>query len=466
MATIVNKRVGRRLYLATYSQADPKKFPTRESFAKMLEEEFNRGGGKVKVLHWACSKEAHVEGGFHYHCCLKLSGVKKWSGVSKNIIKNHGIVVSFSDSHDYYASAFHYVTKEDQYFIRSDNHPDLSEVGSPRTKVCTQAYRAKSKRGAESQETLISASKKLRYDDQYGSTIAGTSRSSFVTSPINRKLTNIEVGDYVIKNNIKTVTQMFAAAEKRKVEGQCDLAMYLFTRSEKFLKELIGKAWLLQQANSLLLEDERSRMDLLRDAQKKPCHPQCNWLAAALQVLSFNKIDRTFFAKSIRNLIEHGRGKFRNVMLTGRSNCAKTFMLKPLKEVFKDKVFENPSRDKFGWIGADKAHIMLLQDFRYCKELISWNDLLLLLEGETVKLPSPKNHFVEDIVIKATNSIPIFATSKNRIEFSKFSSDYLIETEMMNSRWNVINFTHVFPQEEQKDIKPCRHCFARLVLEE
>lgn len=466
MATIVNTRVGRRIYLATYSQADSKRFPTRESFGKMLEEEFNRGAGKVKVLHWACSKESHTESGFHYHCCLKLSGVKKWSGVSKNIIKNHGIVVSFSDSHDYYASAFHYVTKEDQYFILSDDHPDLSEVGSPRTKACTQAYRAKRKRVAESQETPTPASKKLRYDDKSGPSKAGTSRSSLLTSPINKKLTNIEVGDYVIKNNIKTITEIFAAAEKRKEEGQCDLAMYLFTRSEKFVKELIGKSWLLKQANSLLLEDEKSRIDMLRDAKNTPCHPQCNWLEAALQVLSFNKIDRTFFTESIRDLIENGRGKFRNIMLTGRSNCAKTFMLKPLKEIFKDKVFENPSRDKFGWIGADKAKIMLLQDFRYCKDLISWNDFLLLLEGETVKLPSPKNHFVEDIVIKATNSIPIFATSKSKIEFSKFSSDYFIETEMMNSRWNVITFTHVFPQEEQKDIKPCGHCFARLVLEE
>jgi hypothetical protein len=45
---------------------------------KMLENKFNAGTSHVKVSHWACCKEPHEENGFHYHCCLKLTGVKKW----------------------------------------------------------------------------------------------------------------------------------------------------------------------------------------------------------------------------------------------------------------------------------------------------------------------------------------------------------------------------------------------------
>jgi hypothetical protein len=44
-----NPRSGRRQYLITYSQADINKFPTRESFGKMLENEFNAGTSQVKV---------------------------------------------------------------------------------------------------------------------------------------------------------------------------------------------------------------------------------------------------------------------------------------------------------------------------------------------------------------------------------------------------------------------------------
>lgn len=64
----------------------------------MLESEFNAGSGKVGVKHWACCREPHVNTtGFHYHCCIKLSGVKKWVQVKNNIMQKHNIVVNFSD---------------------------------------------------------------------------------------------------------------------------------------------------------------------------------------------------------------------------------------------------------------------------------------------------------------------------------------------------------------------------------
>ena len=54
------------------------------------------------------------------------------------------VVVSFSDTHDYYISAYRYVTKEDPNFVESDGHPDLKEVGSPRTKTCMASNRRRS----------------------------------------------------------------------------------------------------------------------------------------------------------------------------------------------------------------------------------------------------------------------------------------------------------------------------------
>ena len=55
--------------------------------------------------------------------------------------------------------------------------------------------------------------------------------------------------------------------------------------------------------------------------------------------------------------------------------------------------------DKFRWVGAEKATLILLQGYRWAKESIPWKDLLLLLEGEAVKLPAPKNLFAEAVVI-------------------------------------------------------------------
>ena len=84
-------------------------------------------------------------------------------------------------------------------------------------------------------------------------------------------------------------------------------------------------------------------------------------------------------------------------MIIGPANCGKTFFLKPLDTIY--RVFLNPANDKYGWVGADKGEVILLQDFRWSRVNISWKDLLLLLEGEIVKLPAPTNKFLSDVII-------------------------------------------------------------------
>ncbi len=188
-------------------------------------------------------------------------------------------------------------------------------------------------------------------------------------------------------------------------------------------------------------------------------------IECALDVLRHNGLNPLVFAGYIRELLISGQGKFRNLMIHSRSNCAKTFILKPLKTIFCEKVFNNPANGKYASVGADKAEIILLQDFRYSKDVITWKDLLLLLEGETVRLPAPKNHFSTDIVIES--DVPIFATTKSPIIYrGPYNIEDERETEMMNNRWRMIHFHYVFQREQQRDIKPCGRCFAELVLME
>ena len=90
-------------------------------------------------------------------------------------------------------------------------------------------------------------------------------------------------------------------------------------------------------------------------------------------------------------------------------------MLKPLELIY--DVLSNPANDKYAWIGADTAEIIVLQDFRWCRDSIPWKDLLLLLEGEIVKLLASKNQFSTAVVIK--RDTPIFATSESRITYTR-----------------------------------------------
>eukprot|EP00795_Rhopilema_esculentum_P005652 gene5652-10884_t len=117
-------------------------FPTRESFGKAIAEAFDRGSGEVKTQHWTCCLERHQDGGQHYHVAIKLTGPKRWVGVKEHLTKTFGIVVNFSEGHDNYYTAYKYICKSDDDMFKSQDHPHLSEVGSPRTKKCIKAFRA------------------------------------------------------------------------------------------------------------------------------------------------------------------------------------------------------------------------------------------------------------------------------------------------------------------------------------
>lgn len=444
---ISDTRSGRRQYLVTYSQADEDKFPTRESFGKMIADSFNAGASKVKSEHWACCREPHESGGFHYHCSIKMSGNKKWLSVKKQIQENHKIVVNFSDSHDHYISAYRYLCKSDENVAHSQGHPNLKEIASPKTKKSIASNRAASRKRKSNPVSVSSGAPSVHKPKS------------------KRRLSNTDIAEFIVQNEIRTYTQLFATAEKRKREGEKDLAEYLFQHSEKNLRELIVKAWFMKEAPVHAERETIVRITEVEKAAREECVPQCNkqWLDCALEVLELNRVDPLYFASSMRDALIHGRGKFRNIILVGPANCAKTFMLKPLKPIFREKLFENPANDKFGWVGADKASVIILQDFRWNKDSIPWKDLLLLLEGETVKLPAPKNLFSEDVIIDS--NVAIFSTSKEQIAFKgPYNTTDAIENDMMRVRWNIIKFKHQFTEEAQKSVKPCARCFAELVL--
>lgn len=440
---LTNPRNGRRTYLVTYSQADLNKFPTRQSFGEMLEEQFNAGQGKARVSHWACCLEEHQEKGVHYHVSLKMTAPKKWSKIKNTIVKEHNVTLHFSDKHDNYIAAYRYVCKMDDQVFHSVGHPDLSEAGSPKTKSSTKAYRESRKRARELEENAAMPCKRP------------TSKP--------RRLTHVEVSDFLIKHNIMRDTEMFAIAKERKDEGQMDLANFVLSKSSKVLNELIDKTWKMQKANENLQREKKSRMDILRENMSGDCSPGCEklWLKCAMEVLRNNKVHPFVYAAAIRDLLMNGRGKFRNLMIIGPANCGKTFMFKPLASIY--NVFSKPANDKYAWVGADSTEVIVLQDFRWSREMIPWNDLLLLLEGETVKLPAPKNQFSSDVVIE--KDTPIFATSKCRIAYvGKFNSSDERETEMMAIRWKVFEFKHQIPESEQKQVPPCARCFTELAL--
>ena len=143
-------------------------------------------------------------------------------------------------------------------------------------------------------------------------------------------------------------------------------------------------------------------MQLLKESAANACVDGCNgqWISAASEILVNNDIGIESFSSAVCNALRHGRGKYRNVYIYGLANCGKTFLLSPLKKIY--KCFKNPTAGSFAWLGIEKAEVVWLNDFRWKPSLIPWCELLQVVEGDIVHFPAPKNSSQNIVLDKDT----------------------------------------------------------------
>ena len=60
---------------------------------------------------------------------------------------------------------------------------------------------------------------------------------------------------------------------------------------------------------------------------------------------------------------------------------------------------------------------------------------------------------------------PFFATSDAPLALFMGGSVDRVNTEMMDVRWRMFKLHRQIPRDEQKHIKPCGSCFAKLILD-
>ena len=131
----------------------------------------------------------------------------------------------------------------------------------------------------------------------------------------------------------------------------------------------------------MVRREEMERMEVVISYLEEPCIDGCNgiWFKHAEEVLKNNAIEVNTFTEAMRNCLTKGRQKFNNIMLTGPTNCGKSFLLDPLELMF--KCFTNPTADKYAWVPLEGCEVALINELRWTEEFIRWSDFLLLLEG-------------------------------------------------------------------------------------
>lgn len=440
----------RRSYLLTYSQANLSKYPNCLSFSELILEAFNEGKNKSTVKEWACCKEPHSDGnGMHYHMSLNLTGTRRWRPIRNSIYARYGISINFALKEVGYVAAYRYVTKEKPIseVLHSEGHTKMESIGSPRTKKAMKGNSQK-RRSVFKSDTFQSKKKKSEHPNAKA-----------------RRLSNSDVSEFIVKNHIRKEEELMTLALQRSQNGEKDLYNFIINKPTKALSELVSTTWKIQEAAKTLERERRSIMSIIQEHAAGQCASECEgeWLKCAKEVLRNNNVNLFHYASVVRQCFTKGRQKHNNILIVGPTNCGKSFLLNPIELMF--KTFMNPATGRYALTGLDQCEVAYFNDFRWSPEIIAWSDFLLLLEGQTVHLPRPKNQYATDMCIERTNKIPIFATSKSEIEYQgKFNSRDDCETDMMASRWQVFRFHHKIPENEIKDVPPCTYCFGKLIL--
>lgn len=452
----IGERDNRRTYLLTYSQADLERFPTRETFSRCVLEAFDEGKSSKKITEWACSMENHADNvSKHYHMAVKLSGTRRWNPIKSFLYKQHKISVHFSAKPVGYVAAYRYVCKDKLIteVLHSEGHSDMEVIGSPKTKKAM----CKSFSNARKRNSTASSTGTTEETLSGSSALAPTAKV--------KRLTNTDVSRFLVKHNISKESELMKFALQRSANGECDLERFILNKTPKALVDLIATTWKMQSAPQTVEREGSSRIDIIKKHSKQECVNNCAgiWLESAREVLRKNNINVFVFASALRQSFMKGRQKNTNVLLIGPTNCGKSFLLNPIEIIF--TTFINPATGRYAWVGIDECEVAYLNDFRWSAEIIAWSDFLLLLEGQTIHLPRPKNMYATDMCIDRSNTIPFFATSKGPIEYmGRYNICDERETEMMSSRWLTFPFSYQIPNSEVKNIEPCPACFSKLVF--
>ena len=160
------------------------------------------------------------------------------------------------------------------------------------------------------------------------------------------RLDTVKVYDIIFQNELKTERELFLLANSQKQEGKTDLLEFILKLSDKQRSELLKTAWRVHNAVN---EDCWLKMTALEILIAKGSASDCvcdrQYRHCAAEILDDNSIDKAEFKEAVTKALSEGRKKGNNIMLIGPANCGKTFILSPLREIF--KCFVSPASGTF-----------------------------------------------------------------------------------------------------------------------
>ena len=398
----------------------------------------------LKLLMAVVFRERHTDGEVHYHVALMADRQYRFGPIKKALLHNFGLATHWSTTHDHYASAVGYG------YLPSPHKPlsDLDPV--PLTWSATGTHPAL----ADASRPPVSAHLIAQHREQ-----ARRARSE---KGKHERFEDIHLWPIVVREN-------FVAGENgrghlmgyAKRTGGEAMVKFCFSNWHK-LDDLVGKIWEIEKVEEYIAAQGKSRVEVMQSAKAQNCCCHGAWIPAALELFALNRIDPDVWRNAVLEALHDGRSKGNVVCHVGLGgNEGKSFLLAPLMTVFgEDFVFITPPPSGFPLLGMEKAKVVLLDDWRFNEDILSYNLQLLWFEGKPFVIARPQNSFSGHLRYK--KDAPIFISTLEADLLSVKKQIQQGDVSMMLKRLTVFRFTS--PLETVQKIPACAGCFARFLM--
>ena len=283
--------------------------------------------------------------------------------------------------------------------------------------------------------------------------------------------------DYIVANKISDKSILYSHLEQR-TSDKIEPAREFFFRHFKDIPTLLATAWDIQASTDNLKRLKMSPWDLVCAAARDKC--VCDGLKIPLmrdnlrvqcenfppQMSQEEKPEEAKLMAAITRTLQVGAEKFNNLFFYGPRNAGKSCAIDPVTYIFGAKLTHTRPAGKcnFPLQGIVSKKVAVLQDLRPQSMRIGWDSLLVLLEGQHVAVPMPRNVNSEDVTWSA-KGMPFFISGSDKLRIS--TEDAYREgvdaekNAMMAARLRYFYFPHSRSERDCKRCPPCGSCFSR-----
>ena len=392
-------------------------------------------------------REAHGSGHVHYHIAVAASRCFRFLPIKRALLTMHGLASHWSCSHDHYASCVAYGYMPSPTKSASDcdqepllwatpgsEHPPLSEASRPPITAAALTARreqVRRERGAAGGAERFKA---------------------------------VDLWPIVVQENI--TTDIPGCAERvmsyaRRCGGPA-MVEFCFNNHPK-LEDLVARSWQMEKVEDLIAGPEKPRQQFVAEAAQRPCICQGRWFAAASELFRLNSLDAAEWRAAVRLSLERGRSKGNLVCHTGKEGDeGKSFLFAPFYSIFgEEAVFTAPPKNVFPLLELPKARLVILDDWRFNEDIVSYPLQLLWFEGQPFVIARPQNQFSGHIRYRKDD--PVFITTLEA-DLHSLSQNLLPgDRDMMLKRLKIFRFHQKLPNLD-RPIPPCGHCLACFLL--